>query len=759
MTHQRALSTGSDGVSPFLTPEVYYSSKTDPVRQKKGLKVVRGRTFSGTFNRTSSDDSIFEQEKEARVLNTPYKRRSSEDDLSRSHRRFLISDINGTLQTLLENEDTDRDHQITIEDTGPKVLKLGTANLNGYNQYAIRGTYMLLNLLQELTIAQRMGRNQMILDEARLNENPVGRLKRLISLTFWNNLTRVMRAENIIEMAHDLKIQSDVTRLYIPYKCTDQIEYFKEVEKAHKDKFKVEILPEKITPDYVMSLNKKPGLLALAMELVTEEPSMFKPKFQENHRIELRGFPYVVPGGRFNELYGWDSYMISLGCLIDNRIDLAQGMVEHFVFQIQHYGKILNANRTYYLCRSQPPFLTDMALKVYHKLVQNGDSLQGAQKFLHRAMDAAIKEYKTIWVHKPRFDDKTGLLCYHPDGKGIPPETESTHFLPLLMPYAKKYGVLFEEFQDMYNKGMVDEPELDEYFLNDRAVRESGHDTSYRLDGKAARMCTVDLNLLLYKYEIDIGETIRGLFGDSFETSSGEVETSRVWFERAERRKAAISKYLWNEKESLFFDYDTKLECQSDYESATAFWPLWAGVATDDQALKLVKNLLSKFEELGGLVAGTVKSRGEINIDRPNRQWDYPYGWAPQQILAWVGLIKYGFGDDARRLVYRWLYIMTKSFVDYNGIVVEKYDVTKYTDPHRVDAEYGNQGADFKGVATEGFGWVNASYEIGLQMLSTKAIRALGTVTPPDVFFLKGASRKPEENGDPERVNEDQGSN
>ncbi|KAG1061607.1 hypothetical protein G6F42_027635 [Rhizopus arrhizus] len=81
-----------------------------------------------------------------------------------------------------------------------------------------------------------------------------------------------------------------------------------------------------------------------------------------------RGVPFVVPGGRFNEMYGWDSYFIALGLLIDGRTELAQNMVDNFVYQIQHYGKILNANRSYYLCRSQPPFLTDMALRVYHKL-------------------------------------------------------------------------------------------------------------------------------------------------------------------------------------------------------------------------------------------------------------------------------------------------------------------------------------------------------------------------------------------------------
>ena len=102
------------------------------------------------------------------------------------------------------------------------------------------------------------------------------------------------------------------------------------------------------------------------------------------------------------------------------------------------------------------------------------------------------------------------------------------------------------------------------------------------------------------------------------------------------------------------------------------------------------------------LLSGTKESRGRIGLDRPNRQWDYPFGWAPQQMLAWTGLQRYGFEDECQRLAYRWLYMITKAFSDFNGVVVEKYDVTRPIDPHKVEAEYGNQGADFKGVPREG---------------------------------------------------------
>jgi alpha,alpha-trehalase len=163
-----------------------------------------------------------------------------------------------------------------------------------------------------------------------------------------------------------------------------------------------------------------------------------------------------------------------------------------------------------------------------------------------------------------------------------------------------------------------------------------------------------------------------------------------------------MDKYMWNEEKGMYFDYNTVTKERHDYESATTFWPMWAGVATPRQAAVLVNEALPRFEVFGGLVSGTEESRGRIGLDRPNRQWDYPFGWAPQQMLAWVGLLRYGFEEEAQRLAYRWCHMVTKAFVDFNGSVVEKYDVTRPIDPHKVTAEYGNQGTDFKGVPREG---------------------------------------------------------
>ncbi|KAL3230627.1 Cytosolic neutral trehalase [Nakaseomyces bracarensis] len=694
-------------------------------KKDKDKKLNRTRTMSVFTN-------VSDLKNDAEIRKYRLKRRASEDDTyisSKGIRRFFIKDVDRTLAELLKNEDTDENFQITVEDNGPKVITLGTANSGGYNHINIRGTYMLSNLLQELTIAKNLGYRQLYLPESRLNENPVIRLKRTIETFFWDSLTRKIDLHTIGQIAADSKINTPEAmnpRVYVPYNCPEQYEYFIQASQMNPSvKLEVEYLPKDITPEFVQTLNNIPGLLALAMEEHVNPAS---------GEVTLSSFPYVVPGGRFNELYGWDSYLITLGVLLSNRLDLARGMLEHFIFEIEHYGKILNANRTYYLCRSQPPFLTDMANVVFKHMGATENPT--AVDLLHRAFAAAIKEYKTVWMAAPRLDEKTGLSCYHPDGVGIPPETEPEHFDTKLRPYAKKYCVTIPEFRRMYNAKEVYEPELDEYFLNDRGVRESGHDTSYRLEGVCAHLATIDLNALLYKYEVDIGTYIKEYCDDHYVDPYDKTTTSsKYWFDLADKRKETITKCMWDEEAGFFFDYNVQLEKRTSYESATTFWSLWAGLATDKQADIMVQKAIPKLEVLGGLVACTEKSRGPITLDRPYRQWDYPFGWAPHQILAWKGLSNYGYQNVAARIAYRWLYMMTKAFVDYNGIVVEKYDVTKCADPHRVDAEYGNQGANFKGFAREGFGWVNSSYLLGLEYLDVHAKKALGACIPPMPFF------------------------
>lgn len=152
----------------------------------------------------------------------------------------------------------------------------------------------------------------------------------------------------------------------------------------------------------------------------------------------------------------------------------------------------------------------------------------------------------------------------------------------------------------------------------------------------------------------------------------------------------------------------------------------------------MVKKSLCKFEVTGGLVPGTEESRGPISLARPNRQWDYPFAWPPHQMLAWEGLRKYGYMDDARRLAYRWLYMLITAFVDFNGVVPEKFDAVALS--HMVSAEYGNQGTEFKHVPREGFGWMNASFQVGLTYLTSHMRKAVAACQHPDDFFAPRSS-------------------
>ncbi|PRT54490.1 Neutral trehalase [Wickerhamiella sorbophila] len=472
---------------------------------------------------------------------------------------------------------------------------------------------------------------------------------------FWRGLVRSIEPDTIRDVIEDPKMPG-ASRLYVPTGDSQAQELDNVVN--------VEVLPklDQLTPDFVFSLNKKPGLLALATE-------------------NGKPLPYIVPGGRFNEFYGWDSYFIGLGLLADGFVDEARAIVTHFVYEIEHYGKILNANRSYYLNRSQPPFLTDLARKVYDKTQDKG--------FLIIVLKAAVEEYESVWNSPPRLD-KTGLSRYRPDGHGIPPETEPGHFNWALEGFAKKYNKSIEEFIELYNTKAISEPQLDEFLLHDRAMRESGHDTSSRFENVVADLATIDLNALLYKYERDILE-FASLIG----------EDPKKWHSRSEARKAAVDKYLWSETEQIYYDYNTKTNEPHRFASVTTFWAMWSGLASPEQARQMVASSLPLFEQPGGLCVAA-------KAPKSAKQWDFPCGWAPHQILAWQGLRQYGFVNDAERLETKWAAMVATTW-QRTGKVLEKYNVCDIDHAEDVSAEYGNQGSQ-----ENGFGWTNASIALAV---------------------------------------------
>ena len=619
----------------------------------------------------------------------------------------LVINIDKVFQELLLQEDTDQDKKITKDDNGPKKFVLVDETTK--QEEAIEGTYHLSNLLQEL--AQLKDTNVVLgeVDLSRIQENPVHRISRKIKDDYWNELTRTIDKKGLTQITEDEKTSSDVATLYVSAKDKQGVAYFQALE-IELPNFKVEILPENYSVEYVETLNEKPGILALALE---------------QKIYSLQGIPFVVPGGRFNEMYGWDSYFIGVGLLIDNQIGKAIAIAENFKYQIIHYGKILNANRSYYLTRTQPPLYSSLIIEIAKKKIPSSE-------WLRSHLETIILEYNTVWMVQGNRLTPTGLNRFKADGVGMPFEVEAGHFDDVLEPYAKKYNLPIREFEKQYLQRTLVDAALDEYFVHDRSMRESGHDTTNRLINTCANLNSVDVNSFLYKYEKDVAYLVKTYFGNAFQVGD-IIYTAEEWEQKALLRKNKMNELCWNENASMYFDYDFVNHEPFPFEAATTFFPLWAGLCDENQARKLVEVALPQFVKTGGITGSTKASIANVSEEAPQRQWDYPFGWAPHQMLLWEGLINYNYLDKAQEMVYRWLWLITRNAVDYNGTIPEKFDLE--ISSHKVFAEYGNVGTEFDYIAKEGFGWVNASYQYGLQILNEELKAKLAELISPDDLF------------------------
>lgn len=615
--------------------------------------------------------------------------------------------VDTVFQKLLLQEDTDHDKKITKDDNGPKnfILKDEISQF----EISIDGTYHLSNLLQELAELKESNSEFGEINLDFIQENPVDRISRKIKNNYWDELTRTIDKKGLSQILKDEKTSNEVPTLYVSAKDKQGVNYFQVIEKELQI-FKLSILPENFSMDYVESLNRKPGILALALEHKTNS---------------TEGVPFVVPGGRFNEMYGWDSYFIGVGLLIDNQLEKTMSIAENFRYQIIHYGKILNANRSYYLTRTQPPLYSSLILDI---VKQKKPSLE----WLRKHLETVIVEYDTVWMVEGKRLTSTGLNRYKADGVGMPFEVEPGHFDDVLEMYAKKYNLTIRDFENRYlNRTIVDE-ELDAYFIHDRSLRESGHDTSDRLINTCANLNSVDINSFLYKYEKDIEYLIKEYFDDSFHVGN-IIYKSEQWAQKAIDRKQKVDELCWNESAGMYFDYDFVNQKQMSFEAATTFFPLWAGLCSRDQAKKIIEIALPKFIKMGGITGSTQNCIIDKSEDAPQRQWDYPFGWAPHQMLLWEGLLRYNYDEKAQEMIYRWLWLITKNAVEYNGTIPEKFDLE--TSSHKVFAEYGNQGTEFDYIAKEGFGWVNASYQFGLTILKDDYKKELNEMVSPDELF------------------------
>lgn len=401
----------------------------------------------------------------------------------------------------------------------------------------------------------------------------------------------------------------------------------------------------------------------------------------EEHGLLFLPGRYVVPGGRFNEMYGWDSYFIALGLLRHGRVPLARAIADQCLYQVEHYGTVLTANRTYYLTRSHPPFLGRLVLAVYRA--------SGDLTWLKRSVPLLEKFY-FYWTVPPHLVPGVDLSRYHDFAQGPAPEVDRgeideygrNHYERLRSNLAACHECVrdLDAFLDP-ESGML----TPHAYHADRSMRESGFDVSGRFgfaNLEVLDILPVCLNTLLWRLEVDIAK-VREFLG-----ASSELD---IWRERASKRAAAIKEHFWDEEAGLFLDYDGRSGRRLNYPFATTFWPMWAGLATREQAARIVERL-PEFEAPGGLLA---------SLHSSGCQWDKPFGWAPLNYLAVRGLHRYGYRQEARRIARRFVTLVTSEF-SRTGQLFEKYDVENLTSDVEGKIRYGYPSNE------PGFGWTNA---------------------------------------------------
>lgn len=379
-------------------------------------------------------------------------------------------------------------------------------------------------------------------------------------------------------------------------------------------------------------------------------------------------YPYVVPGGRFREIYYWDSYFTMLGLRVSGRIDMISHMVDNFSWLIDQIGYIPNGNRSYYVGRSQPPFYSLMV-----KLLAAETSKETLVKFLPQLE----KEYQ-FWMlgslELAARKKAIGRVVLLPDGsilnrfwdKNNTPRPES-----------------YKEDVELSHQS-AQRPEI--LYRHLRAAAESGWDFSSRWfsdpDSFASIHTTdiipVDLNCLLVHLEETLVEA-HALAGD-------KIQADR-YLQLAEKRKAAIQTYCWDESAGFYFDYDFKARQRTPHWTMAAAFPLFFGVATQAQADRVADALEKKFLQPGGF---------STTLLHTGQQWDAPNGWAPLQWMAYKGLQRYGHDALAEKAKSRWVNANQKVF-QKTGKLTEKYDVFN-EDLEASGGEYPNQ---------DGFGWTN----------------------------------------------------
>lgn len=355
--------------------------------------------------------------------------------------------------------------------------------------------------------------------------------------------------------------------------------------------------------------------------------------------------PYIVPAheaGRefdFNEMYYWDTYFIAQGLLDKKHKKLVIGMLENLLHMYKRFSIVPNASRTYLMGRSQPPFLTSFIWEVY-------EAFGMSQTWLDEAMKVAEAEYHTVWMGT----SKPNIRQVH---EGLSRYYDINH-------------------------------------LHDLAEVESGWDMNQRFNRRCLEFLPVDLNALLYKYELDFARYYR---------QKRDTRRAAKWDVLAEARRKTMNKLMYSELKNWYYDYNYAKKRKGTVSSLAGFYPMWAGMVSEKQAKDMVRTL-RRFEQRGGVSTTDVQPLNQFMPGTMPTQWAYPNGWAPLHFIVVKGLQRYGFHEEAERIARKWL----KTNLDWfskHGDFLEKYNVVQPTKPP-VKGVYPTQ---------TGFGWTNAVFE------------------------------------------------
>lgn len=387
---------------------------------------------------------------------------------------------------------------------------------------------------------------------------------------------------------------------------------------------------------------------------------------------------YIVPGGRFREIYYWDSYFTMLGLRADKEYQIIRDMLCNLEDAIKRFGFIPNGNRTYYLSRSQPPF--------FSLIVKLQAALPGGFPVSHYR--ASLEKEYAFWMDGAEKLDKDHTeyrrVVLMPGGEVLNRYYDDR-------PHPRPESYLEDQHTLQEARLILPDKKEQDVFRDIRAAAESGWDFSSRWlehDSNAVyRMGTirtteivpVDLNCLLYHLEMVIAEAYEG----------NESDVS-LWRERAGKRKEAILKYCWDPVQRFFMDFDMKRQHCTDAFTLAGMYPLFFGIASEEQALYAAGKIKSDFLQPGGVVT---------SLRITGQQWDAPNGWAPLHYMTHEALMRYGYQELAAEIRERWMRLIEKTFA-FNGRLLEKYNVQDTT-KEGGGGEYPNQ---------DGFGWTNGVY-------------------------------------------------